>query len=44
MHGGRHEAAAWSNTLEVDTRTRKWVAAHLRSFVRGVEEELADNP
>jgi hypothetical protein len=35
---------AWSNTLEVDTRTRKWVAAHLRSFVRGVEEELADNP
>jgi len=35
---------AWANTLEVETRTRKWVAAHLRSFVRGVEQELADNP
>jgi hypothetical protein len=35
---------AWAQTIEVDTRTRKWVETHLRGFMRGVAQELATAP
>jgi hypothetical protein len=32
---------AWHQTLEVPTRTRRWIEAHLRGFMTGVSTELA---
>lgn len=31
----------WAQTVEVETRTRRWVTAHLHGFMKGVAEELS---